>query len=170
MKEYLNKLFFEIAEELDLTESQEGAIEKAYNAVSDWLNRNDSELNKYDIFIYPQGSMKLGTVVKPLVRDDYDVDMVCLLRKNTNGLSAKQVKQIVGDRLKANTTYKQMLNPEGKRCWTLQYADSLNFHMDILPSIPDVGEAIKATHKKDNEYSFISTNPQGYASWLKIEC
>lgn len=51
MKSYLSELFFEIAEELDLTESQENAIEKAYNAVADWLNRNDSKL-KNIIFIY----------------------------------------------------------------------------------------------------------------------
>lgn len=167
MKTYLNKLFVEISEELDLTQSQEGAIEKAYNAVSDWLNRNDSELNKFNIFIYPQGSMKLGTVVKPLVRDDYDVDMVCLLRNNTYGLSAEQVKKLVGNRLKANANYKQMLKPEGKRCWTLEYSESLNFHMDILPAIPNGKEAVKATHKDSSGYCFIPTNPHGYANWFK---
>ena len=51
MKSYLSELFFEIAEELDLTESQENAIEKAYNAVADWLNRNDSKLKKYSTMI-----------------------------------------------------------------------------------------------------------------------
>ena len=55
MKSYLSELFFEIAEELDLTESQENAIEKAYNAVADWLNRNDSKLKKYSIHIIGNG-------------------------------------------------------------------------------------------------------------------
>lgn len=167
MKTYLNELFFEIAEELDLTESQEGAIKRAYNAVADWLNKSDSDLKKYDVQIYPQGSMKLGTVVKPLTKDDYDVDMVCLLQKNSYGLTAAQVKQLVGNRLKSSSTYKKMLRPEGKRCWTLEYADSLNFHMDILPSIPNGEEAIKATHKQNGNYSFIPTNPYGYAEWFK---
>lgn len=167
MKAFLNELFYEIAEELDLTKSQEGAIEKAYNAVADWLNSGVSELSKYGVQIYPQGSVKLGTVVKPLTRDDYDVDMVCLLQKNTYGLTAEQVKNLVGNRLKENATYKNMLRPEGKRCWTLEYADSLNFHMDILPSIPNGVEAIKATHKQNGNYSFIHTNPHGYAEWFK---
>ena len=167
MKSYLNTLFFEIAEELDLTESQENAIEKAYNSVADWLNRNDSPLKKYNIHIYPQGSMKLGTVVKPLLRDDYDVDMVCLLEENANFYTPGQVKQLVGDRLKENSNYRRMLQPEGKRCWTLEYADSLNFHMDIRPSIPNGPEAIKATHKENGYYSFIKTNPHGYAEWFK---
>ena len=167
MKSYLNELFFEIAEELDLTESQEKAIEKAYNTIADWLNRNDSNLSRYNILIYPQGSMKLGTVVKPLRHDDYDVDMVCLLRDNTESLTASQVKHLIGNRLRENLTYKQMLQPEGKRCWTLEYSESLNFHMDILPSIPNGFEAIKATHKKPERYIFIQTNPHGYAEWFK---
>ena len=167
MKSYLSELFFEIAEELDLTESQGNAIEKAYNAVADWLNRNDSKLKKYNIHIYPQGSMRLGTVVKPLSRDDYDVDMVCLLHQNTYGLQPQDIKKLVGDRLKESDTYKRILQPEGKRCWTLEYAESLNFHMDILPAIPNGEEAIKATHKESTRYIFIPTNPHGYAEWFK---
>ena len=27
---------------------------------------------------------------------------------------------------------------EGRRCWTLNYADGAQFHMDILPAIPDI--------------------------------
>ena len=26
---------------------------------------------------------------------------------------------------------------EGRRCWTLHYADGVQFHIDILPAIPD---------------------------------
>lgn len=169
MKTYLNQLFVQLTDDLDLTESQENAIKKSYNAVADWLNRNDSPLNKYDVTIYPQGSMKLGTVVKPLKTDDYDIDMVCLLQKNASLLLASQVKNLVGDRIKANGTYKTMLDSEGKRCWTLQYSDNLNFHMDILPAIPSnmSNQSIKATHKENNLYYFIPTNPHGYADWFR---
>ena len=77
MKNYLNKILDQITIELELTESQEGAIEKAYNAVADWLSQNGSPLKQYNISIFPQGSIKLGTVVKPFGKDDYDVDLVC---------------------------------------------------------------------------------------------
>ena len=26
---------------------------------------------------------------------------------------------------------------EGRRCWTLHYADDAQFHMDVLPCLPD---------------------------------
>lgn len=47
MKNYLDKILNQITIELELTESQEGAIEKAYNAVADWLSQNGSPLKQY---------------------------------------------------------------------------------------------------------------------------
>ena len=49
MKNVINQIFIEIANELNITDSQRGAIRSAYNSVADWLNRNDSELNIYDV-------------------------------------------------------------------------------------------------------------------------
>lgn len=168
MKNYLNKILDQITIELELTESQEGAIEKAYNAVADWLSQNGSPLKQYKISIFPQGSIKLGTVVKPYGKDDYDVDLVCLFNDNTKYLTAEQVKLSVGERLKSNSRYKTMLTNEGKRCWTMQYSDNLNFHMDILPAVAtNNSNAICATHKENGVYRFISTNPHDYAEWFK---
>ena len=160
MKNYLNIILDQITIELELTESQEGAIEKAYNAVADWLSQNGSPLKQYKISIFPQGSIKLGTVVKPFGKDDYDVDLVCLFNDNTKYLTAENVKLSVGERLKSNSRYKTMLTKEGKRCWTMQYSDNLNFHMDILPAVAtNNSNAICATHKENVTYRFISTNP-----------
>lgn len=168
MKNYLNKILDQITIELSLTESQEGAIERAYNAVADWLSQNGSPLKQYKISIFPQGSVKLGTVVKPYGKDDYDVDLVCLYNENAKYLTAAQVKLSVGERLKSNSKYKSMLTKEGKRCWTMQYSDNLNFHMDILPAVAkDHSNVILATHKENNVYKFISTNPHDYAEWFK---
>ena len=72
MKEFLSEVLSQIAENLDLTDTQEKTIKKAYERVADWLNEKDSCLSAYDVEIYPQGSMKIGTVVKPLKTDDYD--------------------------------------------------------------------------------------------------
>lgn len=54
-----------------------------------------------DINIYPQGSLSLGTMVRPIKDDnegDYDVDLVCLL-KNGQHLTPEEMKSIVGQRL-----------------------------------------------------------------------
>ena len=186
----LNRLLSELADEIDITESQEGAIKRAYNAVADWLNKNDAEISKHDVYIFPQGSMMYGTAIKPIDENDYDIDLVCEFRKNVNYLKPSYVKTSVGKRIRENERYKEMLQPEGRRCWTLQYSDTLNFHMDILPAIPFSEEyyksdkwlneayksmsirkdlALLATDKdkKTSIYSYIPTNPRAYAEWFK---
>ena len=45
----LNKMLSELADEIDITESQEGAIIRAYNSVADWLNQNGTAIAKHKI-------------------------------------------------------------------------------------------------------------------------
>jgi hypothetical protein len=96
--------------------------------------------------VYPQGSFRLGTVVRPLQDgDDYDLDLGCRLRsgitKQTH--TQKQLKHLLGADLEAYRTARQIKErlDEKRRCWRLKYADELRFHMDIVPSIPESLEA-----------------------------
>ena len=65
-----------------------------------------------------------------------------------------------------------MLDAEGRRCWTLEYAeqDGVGFHLDILPAIPDPREhsdlSIAITNKKGAAYSWSVSNPRGYGTWF----
>jgi hypothetical protein len=98
------------------------------------------------------------------------------------------VKDNVGFRLKENETYRRMLDREGRRCWTINYAekDGVGFHIDILPSIPEdtimksrlihggvmpafAERAISITHKNDDTYySWSTSNPEGFADWFDL--
>ena len=130
----LSSLLNNIGEVLDIPESKYIEAKDRYNAVSNWLSADESELKQYSPEIYPQGSFRLGTVIKPLDREEYDVDLVCFLSNiSSSDIAQSELKKNVGDRLKVNGTYKKILLPEGRRCWTLDYANE--FHMDILPSI-----------------------------------
>lgn len=189
MSKLVTKLLNELVEEIDITDSQEGVVRRAYNSVADWLNQSNTYIAHHKIRIFPQGSMMYGTAIKPIEEDDYDIDLVCEFTAQTNGLLPEYVKKAVGQRLKDNNTYCKMLETEGRRCWTLQYSDTLNFHMDILPAIPfnesyktdiKLNEAYNSMaicrelallatdkDKKTQEYEFIPTNPRGYAEWFK---
>ncbi|HHL34363.1 MAG TPA: nucleotidyltransferase [Desulfobulbaceae bacterium] len=169
-----------LAESLDISDTQYEAAIKHYEAVGDWLNKDDSPIAEYDPQIYPQGSFRLGTMIKPINdKDEYDIDLVCELKAlRKENVTQKQLKDMVGDRLKENERYRKMFK-EGKRCWTLQYADSSRFHMDILPAIPDeeingiaseIGTnlAQSAILITDRElFSWQRSNPAGYAEWFK---
>jgi len=166
---YLNELYNQIAEELGISATMMDKAIKSYNAVGSWLGECEPGL---DVKIMPQGSVNLGTVNRPITdEDDYDIDLVCLL-SNGSDLNAERIKNIVGDRLKEHGKYRDMLEEEGKRCWTLQYDE---FHMDILPSVPSESEfiepsktGIRLTHKVEaKKYEDRYSNPYQYKLWFE---
>lgn len=166
----LAQLLVDLAEELDVSPSKYEEAERHYFAVGEWLNAGDSDLRKFEPTIYPQGSFGLGTAVKPLGGGDYDVDAVCLLERPPVGVNQLQLKKMVGDRLKAHGVYEQLLQPEGRRCWTLKYADSSRFHLDVLPAIPrqpGPGDAIRITDTKEPSTFWGDSDPKGYQQWFK---
>ena len=76
---YISSVLNSRAEDLDIPESKYLEAKSRYEAVGKWLGQEGTDLSKYDIEIYPQGSFRLGTVVKPIGRDEYDIDLVCFL-------------------------------------------------------------------------------------------
>ena len=136
----LNLILRDVADELDVPPSKYREAKDHYDAVGTWLGKDDSELAPFDPVIYPQGSFALGTAVRPLGDDDYDVDAVCLLQMDEAEVTQQTLKAMIGRRLKhPDSRYRNMLDPRdgGRRCWTIKYADASKFHLDVLPAIPD---------------------------------
>lgn len=184
-REALLQVLADLVEELDVPPSKYEEAKSRYEAVGNWLNSDGSNMARYAPVVYAQGSFALGTAVKPLGDDDYDVDAVCCLQASSDSITQEQLKEVVGRRLRAHKSYDKMLDPKegGRRCWTLKYSDESRFHLDILPAVPDdpgwlitlgVATAI-AKHAiciTDRETWGISSdwpksNPQGYVTWFK---
>lgn len=156
-----------------------------YTSLGEHFQKFDKSLN-----IYPQGSMRLGTVVRPFRREkdaEYDIDTVLEFSNDKGQVTPEWIKQTTKEYLVIDDTYKKLLDKEKKRCWTLQYAEDSNavgFHMDILPGVKEdakviasmmangvyknqVDKAIAITQKKkDNTYEWNPSNPAGYADWF----
>jgi len=184
----LSFILNEIADQLDLPDSlHEEAVVK-YQAVGKWLGEGDSSLAIYSPVIYSQGSFLLGTVTKRWgEKDEYDIDLVFEINLSKNTISQKRLKNLVGDRLKESEIYCRMLDKEGRRCWTLVYANDAKFHLDILPAIPNMDfrtvlksqgvqsswadTSIAITDNARPNYDHIDPdwprcNPKGYAAWF----
>lgn len=172
-----SKLLTEYAEELDIAPSKYQQAVERYKAVGSWLVDSESlACNGIEPTIYAQGSFRLGTVVRPLrgsKEGDYDIDLVCELKRLKSMVEPSNVKHTVGDRLKEHGTYQAMLDDEGRRCWTLEYAeqDGVGFHLDVLPCVLDTinvtGTAISLTDKaEEGHYSWSSSDPSAYANWF----
>ncbi len=163
----IDMILRQIAKELDITDEKYENAVASYNAVGTYLSNNIN----VQVDIFPQGSFRLGTVIKPLSdEDDYDIDLVCKVNKYFS--NPKDLKNEVGQALKSSDRYSKMLQEEGKRCWTLKYADEAQYHMDILPAIEDItydkDKKLKITNKDEisNIYTFTTTNPEAYFEWF----
>jgi hypothetical protein len=175
----------ELISNLDITTTmQENAVQK-YEGISKYLENQGINAQ-----FYPQGSFRLGTVVKPYVEGeetDYDLDVICeLLGYDKKKYTPQKVKQLIGDILKGSDRYKSLLLPEEDRCWTLIYAkvdEKTGFTLDIVPSISETPEykeqlvskripkeladpAIAITERRPDFYIWQSSNPKGYAKWF----
>lgn len=163
-KKQLGTILDSLCEELDISQSDYEDAKSKYDAVGDWLAKPESELAKYKPEIYPQGSIGLGTAIKPLGKDEFDVDLVCELQISRESHQT-DVKNIVGRRLAQNEKYKKMLK-EKNRCWRLNYAGK--FHMDILPAIPDIQKGNSCLLVPDREMrEWKASNPKGYVKWFE---
>lgn len=166
-KQNIDKMLRKIAKEIEISKTEHEKAVKSYNAVGTFLDNN---IPQYDIKVVPQGSFRLGTVIKPITdEDEYDIDLVAII--DHKFLSAKELKNIVGDALKSSDRYSEKL-VEGKRCWTIEYSESSKYHMDILPTMMSdtysTNKELTMTHKEDekSDYEFRQTNPEAYYDWF----
>jgi hypothetical protein len=110
----------------------------------------------------------------------------------TSQLSQKKLKELLGVEVRSYHAAKKMTNPvrEGRRCWVLDYADGAQFHMDIVPSLPNAQRArmlietagygatwadtaVGITDNERSNYAQLTddwprSNPKGYSEWFKV--
>lgn len=166
----------EAAKKLDISPSKYRQAMERFSSMKEFLEDGKYEGATSDPEIYLQGSFKLGTEIRPFRNSKdagYDIDLVCRLGHEKRRIQVGTVKNQVGDYLKSNGIYEPMLDDEGKRCWTLNYAeqDGIGFHMDILPSVQEDAVAqkfaIAATNKdQGGVYTWTTSNPKGFAEWF----
>lgn len=189
-----NEYLAALADELAISETRYDQACKSYESLGKWLHRPESTVLRFDPQIYLQGSFRLGTAIRPISdEEEYDVDSVCELRLLSAGdLTQEELKKLVGNEIKAYHRAQAMVKPvrEGKRCWVLSYADGAQFHMDIVPAVPNAtrqrllleaygldtrwfSTAIVITDLRSPTYKVISdewqrSNPKGYAEWFRL--
>jgi hypothetical protein len=126
-------LIEETCQHLEPSGYQRDLAKQRYEGVGDWLARSDDWLLA-SIEIRLQGSVAIGTTVKPIGANEHDVDLVAHVPDLEIAISPALLKQRIGERLRANGNYAPILK-EMPRCWRIDYANE--FHLDITPSIPN---------------------------------
>lgn len=158
-------LLSEVTTALQITPTQYDLAVQRYETVGGWIDRC---LEDRAVTIYPQGSMALQTTVKPRGNEEYDLDLV--LEIQALGLTDPMILySLVHDALASHGMYREILEPK-KRCLRLNYAGE--FHMDILPAVPDVAAvepgAILVPDRQLRTWS--ASNPRGFRQWFEDQC
>ncbi len=150
-----------LCQEIELTDAQLELARRRYEGVGDWLASATDPILRA-LAIYLQGSTALGTTVRPLGRNEHDVDLIALARQGSANYSPVTIKLAVGHRLRENRHYAPLLQ-EKPRCWRLTYANE--FHLDITPSIPNPACTQGGELVPDKlVQAWKPTNPKGYRS------
>lgn len=176
---YLDNILNRISRTLDIGDDLFKDAEKEYKYLGNWINKKiDEESISYQVDIYPQGSMALGTVVRPLPvkgkTDDFDLDWV-LAFQDDYGLSPEEMKcEIVQSWLQdylSRRGYSIGQMEEKRRCWHVENNEHPGFHTDVVPGYVQA-EILQITDKDEsnNTYSYIPSNPKGYQDWFFTRC
>ena len=186
------RLAEQLIEELDIPISYYEKAKGRAQSLEDWLLRENSSVKEFHPEVYPQGSFRYGTVIRPIHEDGYyDLDLVVTFALTKATVTQKHVKELLGAEVQAYAIAKNFNEKasEKYRCWRLNYADEVNFHMDVLPGLPAgtdriieriqlsvpyelAQHEIAITDSRHPSYTEIcddwfSSNPRGFAKWFE---
>ena len=97
-EQHLNEAYVHLAESLDIPPSKYKEAVDRYRAVGEWLEAGEYLAASGEPEVYPQGSFRLGTVVRPLREGkeaDYDIDLVCELKIAKTDVSPSDLKHLI---------------------------------------------------------------------------
>lgn len=167
LDQQLDELLRTSIEFLDISDAEYRLAVSRYEALAQSLANywSDSVIGGA---VYPQGSMRLGTVTRNIHRnDEIDIDLVARRDLQQSSITQAQLKEDTGHGLDLFVKSRPEGHPskdEGQRCWTLLYQ---GFHVDVLPALPDekvAGTGIVITDTGVRPW--LPSNPIGYADWF----
>ena len=168
-EDLINELLTGVVEDLDVPPALEATIQGLYDDVGRWMG---DALDEGEWSIHPQGSGRLGTMVRRHDAEDYDIDSVVVRDVPKECVTQKDLKLTVGEALgdyvkaRASTTGLRFTSvSEDRRCFTLHSEDPI--HMDVLPAVPDGGSSPTALWIPDRDLRLWQpSDPVGFGNWF----
>lgn len=160
----IDSLLDKMAEEVQLDETRYNRMITSYEAIKKWIEADEKFFKPYKYDVYPHGSVRIFTTVKPINRVEFDLDIAIHFKDKNLLHSPMKIYTELKRRLNEHERYKNILKSKS-RCLTLDYSG--DFHMDIMPGIQDSifdEDKMKVPDRKLKLW--VSSNPRGYAKWF----
>lgn len=163
MATYTEKLLIGICQKIQLQPSSYDLAEQRYNTIADTI-QNDSTFYNTELRMYPQGSFRLKTTVKPLAGNEFDLDFVVELPRMAP-MTPRQLYDHIYRILSTDGVHNEMIEKKS-RCIRVCYAN--DFHIDIMPG-KSINRAINEIIVPDRELKgwYHHSNPIGFAEWFE---
>lgn len=160
----LDSLLFEVCENLQLSPTQHKKAVNRYKAIAETLDGPNTPFSHIESNLYPQGSMRLGTTVKP-IEGPHDLDFVCEFAVTHTSANPMGLLSDMYRVFKGHGVYGGMVELK-KRCVRIIYQDE--FYLDILPACRDHGNGGTCIQVPDRELrNWTPSNPIAYAIWFE---
>src|SRR5690554_385821 len=142
-------------------------MHSAYKAVNDVFDKDEEFFKDYTVNVYAQGSLIIGTTIKPLPGKEFDLDIVLKVDDSYLNHTPKEIYDEVYRVLSEHGTYSPLLQKKN-RCIRINY--NSDFHMDILPGCKITTDNTRVMIPNDKTLrDWSRTDPKSYAEWfLKI--
>lgn len=152
------------AANLELDETRKKQMHSAYKAVNDVFDKDEEFFKDYTVNVYAQGSLIIGTTIKPLSGKEFDLDILLKVDDSCWNHTPKEIYDEVYRVLSEHGTYSPLLQKKN-RCIRINY--NSDFHMDILPGCKITTDNTRVMIPNDKTLKDWSrTDPKSYANWF----
>lgn len=152
------------AANLELDDTRKKQMHSAYKAVNDVFDKDEEFFKDYTVNVYAQGSLIIGTTIKPLPGKEFDLDIVLKIDDSYLNHTPKQIYDEVYRVLNEHGTYSPLLQKKN-RCIRINY--NSDFHMDILPGCKITLDNTRVMIPNDKTLmEWSRTDPKSYANWF----
>jgi hypothetical protein len=164
----IDDLLDKMAEELQLDDTRYDRMKSSYESVKDWIENDEVFFKPYKYDVYPHGSVRILTTVKPLETDEFDLDVAVHILNTATHTPQRIYNEL--KRVIEKYALKHNLIFEAKnRCVRLNYAG--DYHMDILPGVQEnTVDPDKIKIPDRSLGAWVSSSPRGYSKWFLATC
>lgn len=163
MKSYRDSLLLGICQNLQLPRTKYELAEERYHTIGQIIQRDYAFYNT-DLHVYPHGSFRQKTTVKPLQEEEYDLDFVVELPTGSSMMPGELYNNIY--RILSTDGIHNKMVEKKTRCIRVNYAN--DFHMDIMPGkLIDVATKEIIVPDRELKNWYHHSNPIGFADWFE---
>lgn len=163
-KAQLDDLLARMVESVQLDETRKKKMESSYKTIENLLKEDILFFKNNDFELYPQGSVKIETTVKPIANNEFDLDVVVHLKIDWTKFKPNKIYNELKRVLEASGNHKDLIELKN-RCIRLNYSG--DYHMDILPGCQEYSHDNNKLRIPDKEQGdWASSNPRGYSEWF----